>query len=533
MSSRVNRTKAWIALTGLATAAILAMPACGGDAKPKESADQGRPGSLSQGLQGNIGNAAIEIDVGAGGANLYDDAIAGIDWVASSTGAVTTSLDNCIPPTGVASCAVPGVTMAAGGLGAWNGLRIVDSIGAADQSVFLTGGKENDTSTWNIGGGNVGGPKFELTQAYLANNPTNLYFGMERSGNNGTTAFDFEFNQRPPSDCSTNPLIPCRTAGDILFTFEMQGAGNSGSATPHVFRWTVPDAGTGFYDELSPVPSGIVTSINLVATTDGAPWGHVDDKGAWVLGDMEKFTFAEATAPLSVLPGVDSCGGKAYVQVRTRSAATENSDLKDATKVFEFLFGNPSATVTVTGGCAGTFDYALATATRPDGSSFLGSATCSWTFKNAAGTTVGTSSSCSGTFSSGVGAFTADVTVTEGDASACSTTASGSATVRVAPTIDIAPDAASASCPGITSDAITYTASVTGGDGVNSISWILPTGVSCTNANPTTTCTIGNQGFCASIPIKATVGASGGCAAATSEEETYTKQTSVSSTNLP
>jgi len=56
---------------------------------------------------------------------------------------------------------------------------------------------------------------------------------MERRGNNGTTAFDFEFNQQAP----TSSYLPTRTVGDVLFTFEMQGSGGSGSATPHYYVW--------------------------------------------------------------------------------------------------------------------------------------------------------------------------------------------------------------------------------------------------------------------------------------------------------
>ena len=44
-----------------------------------------------------------------------------------------------------------------------------------------------------------------------------LFFGMERSGNNGTTAFDFEFNRNAP----VSTYVPSRSVGDVLFTFEM------------------------------------------------------------------------------------------------------------------------------------------------------------------------------------------------------------------------------------------------------------------------------------------------------------------------
>jgi hypothetical protein len=516
----------------------MAAAACGVETSPKERTANARnepAGSVAQSIQGNI-VGAIQIDGPTAGADLFPNqgtplnSGATLDWVAPQVDGGGGGSTDCIPPTGASgpgACPFDGVTGATGGSGKWNGLRIVDALGAADLTVFNTGGKENDLSTWNIGPGNVGGPKFELTQAYLANSQTTLYLGMERSGNNGTTAFDFEFNQKAPGStgCSSNLLLPCRTSGDVLFTFEMQGAGNSGSATPFVFIWN-----GSTYVQQNPIPAGIISSINNVATTDGAPWGHVDDKGNWVLGDMEKFTFAEAAAPLSLLPGVNACGGTAYVQVRTRSSAQDNSDLKDTTKIFEFQFGNPTATVSMTGGCAGTLDYALNTAVRPDGTSFKSAATCAWTFKDSQGNVVGTSSSCSGTFNSGKGAFTGSCIVTEGDASTCQATAGSSASVLLAPTIDIAPDRTSASCPGLTSDAITYTATVTNGAGSDVISWTgLPTGTTCSG----TTCTIQNQPLCAEVKLKAHLAAAGGCLGADSEEETYTKLTTISSTNAP
>lgn len=525
-----GRRSAWVVLSGLVAVVVVAAPACGGRTRSQEAEDKAPVRAASQGLQGNI-SGAIQIDGPTSGADLFADqgspvnAGAALDWVAG--GDAGAGSNYCIPPTGEAglgACAQDGVTGAVGGSGAWNGLRIVDGLGAADDNIFLTGGKENDTSTWNIGAGNVGGPKFELTQAYLANSPTTLYFGMERAGNKGTTAFDFEFNQSAP--LASTPLIPNRTVGDVLFTFEMQGAGNSGSATPYVFTWN----GSAYVTPDGGAPGGVVSSINLVDTTDGAPWGHVDDKGAWVLGDMPRFTFAEAAAPLSLLPGVNACGGKAYVQVRTRSSATENSDLKDTTKVFEFNFGNPTTTASLTGGCAGTLGYSLLTATRSDGTSFLGAASCTWTFTNVGtGQQLAPITGCAGTLATGKGTFTGTVVVTEGDASACTATHTpASATVHLAPTIKIAPDRTAASCPGLASDAITYTATVTEGTGTNDISWSgLPAGTTCTGA----TCTIQNQPLCAEVKLKATLAASGACPSDESEEETYTKVTSISSTN--
>lgn len=292
---------------------------------------------------GNISPLAIEIDPSA---NLFPTAPGSTDWVKDS-------LPNTDTPSLVDSIAtgiIPNVTGAPGGRGHWNGVRIVDGIAGKDQDIFLSGGKENDTSTWNIGPGTVGSSKYDITQAYLANNQESLFFGMERRGNNGTTAFDFEFNQLPPNPAT--PMIPTRSVGDVLFTFEMMGSGGSGSAVPHYFVWD----GTRFVEQVPPPPS-LVSTINNVETPAG-PWGYVNSKGVWTLGNLLRFGFAEASVKLSeAFPNFEPCDNALFVQVRTRSSATENSDLKDTTRIFEFRFGGPNPVALFAPSCAPQFSY--------------------------------------------------------------------------------------------------------------------------------------------------------------------------------
>ncbi len=335
---------------------------------------------------GNIDPLQIEIDASA---NLYPSGAPGfVDWVKDS-------LANTDPATlvdGVANGLSPNMTSAVGGKGHWYGVRLVDGIAGNDQNIFLTGGKENDLSTWNIGPGTVGSSKYDITQAYLANNSEKLFFGMERRGNNGTTAFDFEFNQMPPN--ASSPLVPVRTVGDVLFTFEMSGSGSSGSATPHYFRWN----GTMFVEQLPPPPS-LISSINN-ADIPAGPWGFVNVKGVWALGILERFTFAEASVKLSeAFPGLDLCNGaKAFVQVRTRSSATDTSDLKDTTKIFAFRFGGPDAVAALNTDCQAQVSYNSAGSKDSAGGSNL---TYSWDFSAPAGVTL-TGAGVTGPDASGV-----------------------------------------------------------------------------------------------------------------------------------
>lgn len=323
-------------------------------------------------VTGNIDPFAIEIDSNA---NLYPSGAAGlVDWVKDS-------LPNTDTPSLVDSIAtgiIPNITGAVGGKGHWNGVRIVDGIAGNDQDIFLTGGKENDVTTWNVGPGSVGSSKYDITQAYLANNNQKLFFGMERRGNNGTTAFDFEFNRLAPNPAT--PLIPTRSVGDVLFTFEMSGSGSSGSATPHYYRWN----GSAFVEQSS-MPS-LVSSINNTEIP-AAPWGVVNSKGSWVLGTLERFSFAEASVDLAAaFPGLDLCNGaKAFVQVRTRSSSTDTSDLKDTTKIFGFNFGGPEASATLAANCEAQFTYTSAGSKDSSGGSNL---SYNWDFTAPAGVTL-------------------------------------------------------------------------------------------------------------------------------------------------
>ena len=302
---------------------------------------------------GNINPLQIEID--RPNANLYPSNNVGyVDWVKDSL----TNTDPASVTNSIATGIIPNVSGAPGGVGHWNGVRIVDGIAGADQDIFLNGGKENLTNTWTVGPGSVGSSKYDITQAYLANNNQKLFFGMERRGNNGTTAFDFEFNQLAPY----SPYVPHRTIGDVLFTFEMQGSGSSGSAVGHFYNWD----GTKYVEKI-PAPSSMISSINQIIIP-AAPWGFVDSKGDWVLGDIPRFEFAEASVDLvQAFTNFVPCNTEAFVQVRTRASAGDTSDLKDTTKYFQFSFGGPSAVLSLTETCAPSFLYDASNSTDSNG----------------------------------------------------------------------------------------------------------------------------------------------------------------------
>lgn len=322
---------------------------------------------------------------------------------------------------------------------------------------------------------------------------------MERRGNNGTTAYDFEFNQEAPDPNSAFPgYIPNRTQGDILFTFEISGSGSSGSAVGYVFSY---NAVQQKYLLVSPAPAGLVASINNSINTPAPPWGHVSGQGNWVGGNLERFEFGEAKAPLSLLPGVNSCGGSAYVQLRTRSSSTENSDLKDTTKIFQFEFGGPSTSGSLTPSCDLDFGYSAVNATGG-----TGPYTYNWQFQKStdAGTTwTNVGSPVTGQTSTytapSAGLYRGVLSVTDGNGctSVPVNTSAIQANSALAAQADLTPQC---------SNTFGYASSnISGGSGAYSYNWVFQknslddgTGNWSNVANGTSTTASGN--FTASVP---------------------------------
>ena len=453
-------------------ALLIGLSSCSDDAEELEEGPIGVAKSAI--VDGSLGSNVLQCD----GDLYFNNVIAqnasdnpNCDWVEDA---------NISPPSqasclagGVALCNAPNITSAPGGKGLWHGMRIVDGYGNKDQDIFKQG-KENDTSGWKIQSGSVGSPKYDITQAFLAGggdgdpatSKAYLYFGMMRAGNDGTTAFDYEFNQKP-----SNGKIPNRTFGDILFTFECSSAG----ANAFVFVWD------GAQFKLGPTPKGVYSAINK-APIDGPPWGFVNDKGSWVMGKVPSYQFAEAVVPVGgdgvTLPGVSACGGHAFVQVRTRSSVSATSDLKDATPVVSFVFGKPTAKAEFVPRCDQAVDY-HASAVDPDGIP-MSNTTCEVSVRDAQGNVVKTAGpACDGTLALPPGIYNAEVKVYDPSAPGCEGTTT-TTTVEVAPPVEI-----TASMLGSCGLAFDYSASVLGGAGTPKIDWSF-SGPGAVTANPST-----------------------------------------------
>jgi len=181
--------------------------------------------------------------------------------------------------------------------------------------------------------------------------------------------------------------------------------------------------------------------------------------------------------------------------------------------------------------CTNSFSY---DATAGGGS---GSFSYAWAFSGPGTVNPSSSTSKSGSVAVGTGGvtYTGAITVTDaGRTDGLICTASASANVRpLSPlTITLTPSATGLSCPGMTSDAVTYHATVGGGSGVNTITWTGNPALSCSGAD----CLIdpSDSTFCYSQTLFATVtDANALCGSKASTTQTYTKVTSVTATNLP
>ena len=250
--------------------------------------------------------------------------------------------------------------------GHWAGLRIVDGVGNFDQNVFGAGGKENDVSTWKVGPGSVGSAKDDITQAYVAessyrttdlvNYPSGiksaLMFAVERRANNGTTAYDIEINQKPANN---NNLIPNRSVGDILVGVQLAAYGTT--PAPPVFAISIWDGLKYVPFAISTLPAALrpVVTTNLVQTPS-EPWGFVNAKGVWQVGQIPPTCLAEVYIPISPqLTLLNTASANTtdplFMQIRTRSSLTDTSDLKDLTTYFPLEFTGPTPVLNLRSTC--------------------------------------------------------------------------------------------------------------------------------------------------------------------------------------
>lgn len=383
--------------------------------------------------------------------------------------------------------------------------------------------------------------KMDLTYIGASSNSTYAYFAVQRSNNNGDAGYYWLFTKVEPSQ--TTDEAPCDhgkkrltydlSVGDILLSGHFHPNGSplltvyrSKVAASHVSAVNAIDYTATAQWELQQNAVAAAT-VNTTVTAPGSfgSAGVIGLSGA----NLDTEIFAEAAVNMNVFTGGgSSCGASFYGSVITRSSGSGGTspDLKDLAGPAKFNFGSVSLTATLTGGCDGKLGFGVS-GTQPDGNAIdFANATCSWSITN--GTNTYTSSSCSSganPISVVPGNYTGTVTVT---AAGCSGTASGTGEVLTPLTVSLTRNAAAPTCPSMSSDAVTWSANVSGGKGPYTYTWTPATcsGTSCT-VDPS------DSSFCVSQDVQVTVSDSSGgtCANKTSEKETYTKVTTITASD--
>lgn len=398
--------------------------------------------------------------------------------------------------------------------------------------------------------------KMDLTFGVVANNFEHVYLGLQRSATNGDAGYYWLFTRKPPTHelgagpCDddegrlmydiSGPDVATGATGDVLVRGTFQGGGGTiftvyqATAAANAEGFVTAVDAVNFLNPRWAVPAGLPPLVAAVNTTrTEAALGSDGVKTLDRLGGLPATgSFAEGAVPIEVFTGGAPCGASFFASVITRSSGSGGTspDLKDLLGPFAVNFGALSAQATVDTDCDLSALFNVINVTGPDGSPVMTN-DCDWTFDEDATSTVNDDCTDVDFLFDEAGAHTADVVV---NALGCSVTIEDiPVSVFAAIAVDLERSSAGNMCPadpgadpdGFTTDAVTYTADVTGGQGPFTFSW---SGVSCTGGS----CTINpaDNNFCAENTFSVTVTDARDCAD-TSEQETYTKITVVTASD--
>jgi hypothetical protein len=199
-----------------------------------------------------------------------------------------------------------------------------DSASGQNDESFGNGTKE-DTAVPSIVTGGIPPNKSDLKAfgvyteqgEVTAANPTGKYlalFWTRVQDPSGTTNMDFELNQS--STKSANGVTPVRTSGDKLITYDLSNGGTV--ATISIRTWN--GSAWGNPTVISNSNTGARGSINTSQIASNASGG---------LGTLDARTFGEATISFNTLFGTNQCGSFGSAYLKSRSADTFTSALKD------------------------------------------------------------------------------------------------------------------------------------------------------------------------------------------------------------
>ena len=249
-----------------------------------------------------LNGSAFEVDTNA---NLVVNTTGCIDWLTGGTG------------TGLRS-----------GVVAKN-----DSTSGNTDESFGNGTKE-DTAVPSIVDGQIPPNKSDLKAfgvyseqgTVTASNPTGKYlalFWTRVQDPSGTTNMDFELNQS--STKSANGVTPVRTNGDKLITYDLSNGGTVATISIRTWNgsaWGSPTtiSGGANANALGSINTSLIPANQAGGATNGL---------TTQLGPLDPRTFGEATISFSALFGQNTCGQFGSAYLKSRSADTFTSALKD------------------------------------------------------------------------------------------------------------------------------------------------------------------------------------------------------------
>jgi hypothetical protein len=260
-------------------------------------------------------------------------------WTAFAQSVVTPTTPDPLP--GSEFQGGDGDQSVAPGLIDWQGLQASGRVGhtadpQTDDDIFAGGSKELEPGGWGLTSKNGGAapPEDNILDTYRAlDHPPGgdafLYLAFTREAGSGTTFVTFELNQDARVwRNSGGDLLPCRTTGDILISFNEHGDG----ADVQVERWVTD----------SSLSNRCASTGHLVAASNLTP--NVDVQGSFnndssianylpgfVGATIPRLQFGEAAINLSAVLGDlgHPCGSFHSTWMHSRASLSDTSQLKD------------------------------------------------------------------------------------------------------------------------------------------------------------------------------------------------------------
>lgn len=250
--------------------------------------------------------------------------------------------------------------------------------------------------------------------------------------------------------------------------------------------------------------------------------------GAPLTGAECSWTFKQGETVTGTV--TDSCSGTVALPAGTHTATVTVSDpVSGCSDTIDAAPVQVCPSLDVTAALSPTCTQSFGYDASPSGGCGNG-VSYDWTFSGAGTVSPSTSSSKSGSVNVGTPAvsYGATVLATDSRSDITCTATDSTSTVPYAPLqVSLGLNGAALSCPSLSTDAVTYDAAPSGGNGDYSLSWI---GQTCSGSS----CTIdpSDSNFCASETVQVQVTDSSGlCSAATSEQETYEKVTTITASD--